>query len=985
MKYSTPCLVYSFWLLIFLVSCNRGSKEYDSKAHDALKEGFIDPTGTARPKVYWWWLNGYSDTVRIKEELSAIKAAGLGGVDLFEIGVPPVNNPGGMVKPGPAFMSAESLENIAFALEEASKLDLEVGLNLASSWNAGGSWVTPEHAAKTIYHSKTTLKGGTIRDFSVPFPSISDKSGDPRTIEYGPDKKPVFYEEIALLAIPSNIKSQLDTNLVIDITSQFDKDKEFLNWEAPVGDWDIYRFVCSNSGEQLLRPSENSQGPIIDHFDAEATEMHINYFIDKFQPKIGDFSKSALKYLYLASYEAKDLAWTQTFPEVFASLNGYPVIKFLPGLIHPELYDPETLRRFHHDYAETFSELMINNHYGKAREIANAHGLNIISESGGPGHMHHIPVETLKALGALDIPRGEFWYERPFYDEDSVDMVWLVKEIAAASHIYKQKIVEQEAFTSYWDWQEGPADLKPFADRAFAEGMNRLVIHGFTHNPGDYGHPGIVYFAGTHFNDKRVWWPKIKPFTDYLSRVSYILQNTDFVADVLYYYGEEIPNLVPPKNTRFMVGAGYDYEVINQEKLMEELRVEDGKLVLPGVSKYKLLYVDEQEMSLSTLEKIKSLADRGALVIGNRPERVIGLPKNEKADSRVKEMADEIWKVAAAEESLEDGGLIENLSPLKALETMGLVHDFDYSDNHPDQRKAPLDFIHYQKETLDFYFIRNTTDKWVTRNCFFRQVGKKPEMWDPISGSTVPVTIFEESQTQTKIPVSLAPYGSTLVVFSPGSSDVLAKEINRKDGLLPNMEFVEEGLVIWERGSIQLKNVDGEIQEVENLMDSKTLEGEWLLEFPHGQGAPSGVKIDHLKSWTEFEDTGIQYFSGMGTYTKTFMMDTLQEDRIYFLDLGELAEVAEVWINEKSLGLVWTAPYRFRLHDFLKEGENEIKIELANTWSNRLTRDAITGEKFTETNIVRANKNLVPWENLPLKKSGLIGPVEIIYIKPLSL
>ena len=52
-------------------------------------------------------------------------------------------------------------------------------------------------------------------------------------------------------------------------------------------------------------------------------------------------------------------------------------------------------------------------------------------------------------------------------------------------------------------------------------------------------------------------------------------------------------------------------------------------------------------------------------------------------------------------------------------------------------------------------------------------------------------------------------------------------------------------------------------------------------------------------------------------------------------------------------------------------------MEVANTWSNRLTGDAATGKKYTKTNIVKANKNLTPWEKVPLKKSGLLGPVVI--------
>src|SRR3546814_5133662 len=99
-------------------------------------------------------LNGYTDSVRIKGELRAMKEAGISGVDIFEIGIRPASDPDKIIPAGPAFMSDSSVAAISFAVQEAGKLGMEVGLGLASSWNAGGSWVVPKHAAKTLYQSK---------------------------------------------------------------------------------------------------------------------------------------------------------------------------------------------------------------------------------------------------------------------------------------------------------------------------------------------------------------------------------------------------------------------------------------------------------------------------------------------------------------------------------------------------------------------------------------------------------------------------------------------------------------------------------------------------------------------------------------------------------------------------------------------------------------------------------------------------------------
>jgi hypothetical protein len=937
-----------------------------------LRQGFQSPPQSARPKVYWWWLNGYVDSVRVKEELRAMKDAGISGVDIFEIGVPPNRDPEGLIPAGPAFMSEESLKMIQLAINEAGKLGMEVNLGVASSWNAGGSWVEPIHAAKTLYASKVTIRGHQKVTMKLPFPEITPgRGGEPRKIEYQANGRPVYSEEVAVIAVPSGGKDLADTSNIINVSGFFNTQTEELKWQAPTGTWDVYRYICSNSGEQLIRPSPKSAGPIIDHFDSSATRMHMMYFIDRLKPLIGDFEKSSLKGLYLASYEAKEFTWTPTLPEAFKKLNGYDIYKFIPAIFDAQLFDPKTAEAFNFDFLKTFSELMINNHYGKSKEICNAYGLKITSEAGGPGHMHHIPVETLKALGALDVPRGEFWYNREYFKEDSiVDYIWLVKEIAAASHIYKRGIVEEEAFTSYWDWQESPANLKIIADRAFCEGMNRVVVHGFPHNPSGFGYPGIAYWAGTHYNDKRAWWPKVRPFNDYLARISYILQEASFYSDVLYYYGDKVPNLVPPKNTRFKVGDGYDYEVINTEVLLRELTVEDGELVLPGVGRYKVLSVgNEDAINPDVLLKIKELLAKGAVVVGQKPVRSAGLNHQPQAATRVQSESENIWNTTGTD-IREKGKVFSLITPAEALRQLEIPQDLGYDG----QTAGALDYIHYKKGEQDFYLLRNTTGDWLNRNIAFRQKGKTPEIWDPGTGNITPLFIFESSETHVRIPLSIPAYGSYFVVFSPGS---VAPRFHSVAGQDVNIQYTDDGFYFPRDGRYSLIK-DNVSETIASTRETVTLSGEWNLAFPANWGAPAAVKFPSLESWTESRNPGVRYFSGIGTYNKTFDLNFTPDngDRV-FLDLGDLAEVAEVWLNGKSLGITWTKPHRFDVTSIVRKGGNELKVEVANTWSNRLTGDGITGEKFTQTNIAMANKFATEWKDLPLKRSGLFGPVTV--------
>ena len=976
-----------FLIVVFSLAGNHKISAQDV-TYEFLKRGFENPPVHARPKVYWWCLNGNIDSVRAKEEFMAMKKAGIGGFDLFEIGVPKGDI---MIPGGPAFLSDESLKIIKFVMKEAGKLELTVGLNLASSWNAGGSWIQPQHGGKSLYYSKISVKGNSaVQNIKVPFPEINfpkasliGGTGKPM-IPFQANGKPVYYEEVSVLAIPANTtKNILDTTKILNVSRFFDSETDLLNWKAPSGDWEIYRYICSNSGQELVLPSPHSAGLTIDHFDSTAVRTHLMYIINRLKPVLGDFRNTALKSFYLASYEARGFVWTSTLPAEFKKVNGYDIYKFLPSFFDPELFNQETTKRIQADFKKTLSELMINNLYKKAKEICNNYGLKINCEAGGPGYpLYNGPAEPLKALGSLDIPRGEFWvnHSRYYLDtngKDSIDILRVVKEVAAASHIYKRGIVEEEAFTSFQHWQEGPFDIKPVGDRAFCEGMNRVVFHGFSHNPAGTGFPGIVYHAGTHFNDKRVWWAKIKSFVDYLSRASYIFQETNFVSDVLYYYGDRIPNAATPKNTHFIVGPGYDYEVINTEILINSVAVKNGKLVLSNGAEFSILSLEnEDEINPAVLAKLNELAKQGAIIVGERPKKV-GILKNQpNPPEKGENLMNQLWTNVADPSKVaidKKGKIYSGLKSLDMLKALEVSPDINYSD----KESLLLDFIHYQKLDMDFYFITNTTNQWVSRECGFRQQSKVPEIWNPMTGEVVSVPVYNQDREYIKIPISLAPYGSYFVVFRKDAPSAHFTNVSISGQNPPLMEFTRDGILFLNEGTFELKS-NSESKRVENRQKVQVIDGAWKVYFSKGWGAPDSVEYSELASWTNDKNRGIKYYSGIGTYHKSFYYENnsaLSEDQRIFIDLGNLSKVAELWLNGRSLGIVWAKPFKYDITRFIKNGENVLTIEVANTWSNRLTGDAITGEKYTSTNITGLDG--LSWAKVPLIESGLLGPVTI--------
>jgi hypothetical protein len=155
----------------------------------------------------------------------------------------------------------------------------------------------------------------------------------------------------------------------------------------------------------------------------------------------------------------------------------------------------------------------------------------------------------------------------------------------------------------------------------------------------------------------------------------------------------------------------------------------------------------------------------------------------------------------------------------------------------------------------------------------------------------------------------------------------------------------------------------------------------WKLAFPEGWGAPASILLHELSSWTDSPDPGVQYFSGTAAYTNSFTIPEgrLQKGSSLVLDLGKLKEVAEVFINGKSAGILWKEPFRTDITRFVKAGDNTLEITVTNLWNNRIVGDLQpdSPKAYARTNIKNKFK-----ANTPLIASGLLGPVKIVQVPP---
>jgi hypothetical protein len=139
------------------------------------------------------------------------------------------------------------------------------------------------------------------------------------------------------------------------------------------------------------------------------------------------------------------------------------------------------------------------------------------------------------------------------------------------------------------------------------------------------------------------------------------------------------------------------------------------------------------------------------------------------------------------------------------------------------------------------------------------------------------------------------------------------------------------------------------------------------------RGPEKPVIFEKLQDWSTSSDNRIKYYSGTAFYNKKFHLDELPGEGKIFLNLGELTAMAKVYVNDKYAGGVWTSPWQLDITNLVTKGENNLKVEVVNTWVNRLIGDLNLPKEQRKT-WCSVNSHTA---DSPLQPSGLFGPVTI--------
>ena len=942
-----------------------------------LEAEFVNPPNKAKTWIYWWWPNGYVSELGIVRDLDEMKSKGISGALVFQAraGETPVRI---------EFMSDRWLKLFRFAVEEAAKRDITITLNLCDAWNATGPWVTSEHAPKVLHTQSIETHGPR---------ALSHKFLRPEKLDH--------YENLFVFAWREK-DGVCQRDSWIDLTSQLKGSGEF-EWQAPEGQW---RIVLYGS---YIHPSAH-RGKLLetDPLNKAAMDVHFQHTVVPAVQGLEKYLGKTFTHVHIDSGEIGNPDWTPKFRQEFRRLRGYDPFPYFAAKANLAVDSADTTERFLEDYERTIGDLMIECYYGYLGELAAKYGLKTHSEAAG---YQKPTVDALRALGCNDISMSEFW-SRNVMDhgryihqlaESQLQYHDGIKTAASAAHAYGRPIVQAEAYTVIIRGPNFYGDLfslKDIGDRAFCQGLNRMVLHNFILQPeSDDRAPGYLWPGiGVEFNRKATWWPMAKAWFDYLNRCQYLHQKGRSVANVCYFQGDWVPAYVPAKwAMNPPLPRGYDCDTINAEAMIHRMKVdEQGRLCLPEGLTYRYLVLNQAgpwqrpskiffgpiastvakppqrgsgkplALSPASLHKLEELIEAGATVIGPKPSRTIGLSYTPKEEADAKKLIETLWAGAPDNEVAKSpagnpqpgqrrvgkGRVIWNRSLDEVMQSDGLLPDLEIRESKQTQSlpietfggipsPGTFDWIHRTIDAADFYFLANLRNAPAAGDFTFRVGGKQPEFWDPITGEIRDLPQYtSNADGRTSLTLEFAPRQCYFVVFRKVTRTASRQSFANFPRTRPLCE----------------------------------LAGPWQVHFDPKWGGPESVVFEKLQDWTTRPEEGIKHYSGIATYRKTFdLPKSAAGDRTY-LDLGKVHDMARVRLNGKDLGVVWCAPWRVEITHAVQPKGNRLEIDVADLWRNRLIGDAglPVKQRWTTSNLEHEFK-----PKMRLLPSGLLGPLTL--------
>ena len=905
-----------FLFVVFLVSVAARQAPLNAVSAAQLREAFTYPPDDTRIMMRWWWFGTAVTEPELAREMRVMKEAGIGGIEVQPVYPVALNDPAHQFTNLP-YLSNEFLDRLRFTSQQARELGLRVDITLGSGWPYGGP------------HTPVTLAAGRLRCDQVTVPSGAWSLPLPE-MENGETLVAAFLAE-GFRAHLSNKPMEQVTNI---------QQGRLQLPSGLTGPHVALFFIAGRTGQQVKRAASGAEGFVLDHYNREAIEQHLNNVGNKLLQAFGSHPPYAV---FSDSLEVYGSDWTPDFLSEFQKRRGYDLTPYLPALVENI---GEKTKLIRHDWGRTLTELTEERYLTPIREWAHQHNTRFRSQTYGT------PPVMLSSNKLVDLPEGE---HGPAWRTFST-----ARWASSASHLYGQSVTSAET----WTWLHSPSfratplDMKAEADLHFIQGINQLVGHGWPYSPPSVPEPGWRFYAAGALNEHNPWFSVMPDLTRYLQRLSFLLRQGAPANDIAIYLptddawsefkpgktsiNEEAERLIGVKLIPEILNAGYNFDFID-DRAIASVGVPYRILILPGI----------EQIPVATLEKLQTWVQQEGRLIATRrlPDAAPGLMESQSGTPRILELTKALF-----EGENRPTTLVGNEQNLAEALTKALPPDMAAS-----AFASAIGFVHRKTATGDIYFVANTSNQPVATEVRFRIKPSRPsEWWDPFTGKTSPAAA-QAAGGNTVLTLNLAPYESRVVFFGNESSTAAPQPAKPSKAASTSID----------------------------------ISANWKLKFADGNKAE---EIQELHSWTDNKER--RFYSGEATYEKTLDIpaSVLQSANDVVLDFGQgtpvqrmvkpgpgmrawlespVREAAVVYIDDKKAGYVWHPPYRVSIRPLVHPGQNQCRIVVGNSAINALAGQTPPsyrllnleyGVRFTPQDM----------DNLQPLPSGLLGSVHLI-------
>lgn len=820
------------------------------------------------------------------------------------------------------YLSPKWIAMLNYTIATADSLGMGVDMTLGTGWPYGGPQVTEDIAATKLIVDETKLQKGEKINVRI-------------VVEEEKDKKTASLKYVLAFG---------DDGSYIDLTDRLQGDH--LNWKAKATNYTLYKVFIGKTGQAVKRAAPGGNGYTLDHYSKNALETYVVPFDSAFAQM-----EKRPRAIFNDSYEVYGTDFTPNFFNAFEAKRGYDLKPKLPLLMSSK--DSEIANRVKSDYRETLSDLLLNEFDRPWTEWAHEIGaISKLQAHGSPGNL-------IDLYASADIPECETFGSMPFdipglrrekedIREGDADPVML-KFSSSAAHISGKQLTSSETFTWLRDhFKTALSQTKPEAEELLLNGINHIFLHGSTYSPERATWPGWKFYASVNFNANNSIWEDAPALFSYIANCQSMLQAgspdnetllywpiydvwDDYVNGALFFQfkihslDEWLHDTDFYRTAKKLMNKGYGVDFIS-DSFIEAASVIEGNIVLPGGSYKSLVIPDCEKMPLKTLEKLLDLQKEGAHIIFE------GLPKSVPGFYRYQEQNMDLVKMIEAHRKETKIG--DALTLLDALQI------------YPETLvQTGLKFIRRDIDGEKIYYLVNHTAKTVNTFVPLQVKTDAVVLYDPLTKKYGKASIENEGSI-TKVMVNI-PSGKSLFLKT-GKSDI------------PSWNYYD---------------VAG---------NAIKIEGDWQLEFlKGGPKLPESASLSSLKSWTELNQEA-ESFSGTAKYEIVFQNPDIEVDN-WLLNLGDVRESAQVWLNDIYLGEAWSVP--FTLNTGKLQDTNKLVVQVTNLAANRIRAKELRGEEwkiFHEINMVDKDYkefDATNWKPMP---SGLLGDVSLTPLKLLN-